>query len=83
MKVPLLPLGMLIVGVLYSLSCMICNEVRGGTPYGTSSVARPKGKLVDMPKDLTIAGPYGKRVAEIGDNTKASHSLTMVYNMCY
>jgi multimeric flavodoxin WrbA len=36
MMVPLLYLGMLIVGVPYSVEGMIHTEARGGTPYGAT-----------------------------------------------
>ena len=65
MMVPLLHLGMLIVGVPYSLPGMIHTEARGGTPYGTTTIAGSKGKLQPTADDLTIARSLGRRVAEI------------------
>jgi NAD(P)H dehydrogenase (quinone) len=65
MMVPLLHLGMLIVGVPYSLPGMIHTEARGGTPYGASTIAGSKGELQPTADDLTIARSLGKRVAEI------------------
>lgn len=65
MIVPLLHLGMLIVGVPYSLPGMIHTEARGGTPYGASTIAGPMGELQPKPEDLAIAKALGKRVAEI------------------
>jgi NAD(P)H dehydrogenase (quinone) len=64
MMVPLLHLGMLIVGVPYSLPGMIHTEARGGTPYGASTIAGPKGELQPTADDLTIARALGRRVAE-------------------
>lgn len=64
MMVPLLHLGMIIVGVPYSTSGMIHTDARGGTPYGASTIAGPQGELQPSPGDLTIAKVQGKRVAE-------------------
>ena len=36
--IPLLHLGMFIVGVPYSLEGMIDTQARGGTPYGASMI---------------------------------------------
>jgi NAD(P)H dehydrogenase (quinone) len=64
MMVPLLHLGMVIVGVPYSTPGMIHTEARGGTPYGASTIAGATGELQPMPGDLAIAKVQGKRVAE-------------------
>jgi NAD(P)H dehydrogenase (quinone) len=64
MMVPLLHLGMLIVGVPYSTSGMIHTEARGGTPYGASTIAGPTGQLQPTQEDLAIAKVQGRRVAE-------------------
>jgi NAD(P)H dehydrogenase (quinone) len=64
MMVPLLHLGMLIVGVPYSTPGMIHTEPRGGTPYGASTIAGPQGELQPTADDLMIARVLGKRVAE-------------------
>jgi NAD(P)H dehydrogenase (quinone) len=64
MMVPLLHLGMLIVGTPYSLPGMIHTEARGGTPYGATTIAGPRGELQPTPEDLAIARALGKRVAE-------------------
>jgi NAD(P)H dehydrogenase (quinone) len=65
MMVPLLHLGMLIVGVPYSLPGMIHTEARGGTPYGATTIAGPRGELQPTPDDLAIAKALGRRVAEV------------------
>ena len=65
MMVPLLHLGMLIVGVPYSLPGMIHTEARGGTPYGATTIAGPRGELQPTPEDLAIAKALGRRVAEV------------------
>jgi NAD(P)H dehydrogenase (quinone) len=65
MMIPLLHLGMLIVGLPYSLPGMIHTEGRGGTPYGASTVAGPRGELAPKAEDLQLGEALGKRVAEI------------------
>jgi NAD(P)H dehydrogenase (quinone) len=64
MMVPLLHLGMIIVGVPYSTPGMIHTEARGGTPYGATTIAGPKGELQPAAEDLEICRVLGKRVAE-------------------
>ena len=65
MMVPLLHLGMLILGVPYSTPGMLHVEGRGGTPYGASTLAGPKNDLKPTDEDLAIARAQGKRVAEL------------------
>jgi NAD(P)H dehydrogenase (quinone) len=65
MMMPLLHLGMLIVGVPYSTPGMLHTTGRGGTPYGASTVAGSDNSLLPTPEDLEIAKALGKRVAEI------------------
>jgi NAD(P)H dehydrogenase (quinone) len=65
MMIPLLHLGMLIVGVPYSTEGMIHTEARGGTPYGPSTIAGAEGELQPHEGDLGIARALGKRVAEV------------------
>ena len=64
MMVPLLHLGMIIVGLPYSLPGMIHTEGRGGTPYGATTIAGAKGELPPKPEDLQLAEALGKRLAE-------------------
>jgi NAD(P)H dehydrogenase (quinone) len=56
---------MLIVGVPYSTDGMIHTEARGGTPYGATTIAGPKGELAPTTEDLAIARAQGRRVAEL------------------
>jgi NAD(P)H dehydrogenase (quinone) len=72
MMVPLLHLGMLIVGVPYSVEGMIHTEARGGTPYGASMIAGLQGELQPKPGDLAIARALGQRVAEITHKVRGS-----------
>src|SRR6516225_6741424 len=65
MMVPLLHLGMLIVGVPYSVEGMLHTEARGGTPYGATAIAGGQGELQPTPEDLDIARALGRRVTEI------------------
>jgi NAD(P)H dehydrogenase (quinone) len=65
MMVPLLHLGMIMVGVPYSTQGMIHTEARGGTPYGATTIAGPRGELQPTPEDLAIAKVLGQRVATI------------------
>jgi NAD(P)H dehydrogenase (quinone) len=65
MMVPLLHLGMVIVGVPYSTPGMLHTEGRGGTPYGASTVAGQRNELKPTPEDLDISRALGWRVAEI------------------
>jgi NAD(P)H dehydrogenase (quinone) len=64
MMIPLLHLGMVILGVPYSTQGMIHTEGRGGTPYGPSTIAGAQGELQPADGDLVIARALGKRVAE-------------------
>lgn len=63
--IPLLHLGMVIVGVPYSTPGMLHTEGRGGTPYGATTIAGQKNELKPAPEDLDIARALGKRVAEM------------------
>src|SRR5579863_6486274 len=65
MMIPLLHLGMLIVGVPYSYEGMIHTDARGGTPYGASTIAGGMGELKPKPEDLELARLQGHRVAMI------------------
>lgn len=65
MMVPLLHLGMIIVGVPYSTPGMLHTEGRGGTPYGATTVAGSQNELKPTSEDLEIARALGRRLAEI------------------
>jgi NAD(P)H dehydrogenase (quinone) len=62
--VPLLHLGMIIVGVPYSTPGMLHTEGRGGTPYGATTIAGQRNELEPATEDLEIARALGRRVAE-------------------
>jgi NAD(P)H dehydrogenase (quinone) len=74
MMIPLLHLGMLLVGLPYSLPGMIHTEARGGTPYGATTIAGPRGELPPKPEDLQLAEALGKRVAEIALKVRSTPS---------
>jgi len=65
MMLPLIHLGAVIVGVPYSYDGMIHTDARGGTPYGASTIAGPRGELQPIPEDLNLARLQGHRVAMI------------------
>jgi len=65
MMVPLVHLGMVIVGVPYSVEGMIHTEAGGGTPYGATTIAGARGELQPSKEDLAIASVLGQRVATI------------------
>ena len=71
MMIPLLHLGMIIVGVPYSTEGMIHTEARGGTPYGPTTIAGPRGELNPQEGDLVIARALGRRVAETAMKLRA------------
>ncbi len=64
MIMPLMHLGMIIVGVPYSTPDMLHTQGRGGTPYGASTVAGPDNSLEPTKEDLDIVAALGKRVAQ-------------------
>jgi NAD(P)H dehydrogenase (quinone) len=71
MMVPLVHLGMVIVGVPYSVEGMIHTEARGGTPYGATTIAGARGELQPSKEDLAIASVLGQRVATITKKLRA------------
>jgi NAD(P)H dehydrogenase (quinone) len=71
MMIPLIHLGMIIVGVPYSTDGMLHTEARGGTPYGATTIAGPRGELQPTPEDLAIAKALGQRVATVAKKLRA------------
>jgi NAD(P)H dehydrogenase (quinone) len=58
--------GMIIAGVPYSTAELLnLSEITGGTPYGASTIAGPRGERQPTANELTIARAQGKHVAEI------------------
>ncbi len=62
--IPLLHLGMIIVGIPYSVQELL-TTTRGGTPYGATAVVGPNADQPPTETDLKIAQTLGQRVAEI------------------
>ena len=69
MWVPLIHLGMLVLGVPYSTPEVMSTQ-SGGSPYGASTVAGPGGELLANDTELTIARAQGKRLAEISGKVR-------------
>jgi NAD(P)H dehydrogenase (quinone) len=64
MMIPMLHLGMIVMGMPYSAPGMIHTEGRGGTPYGPSTIAGARGELQPTKEDLEIGRLFGVRIAE-------------------
>jgi NAD(P)H:quinone oxidoreductase type IV len=64
--------GMVIVGVPYSVPELSnLTEVSGGTPYGASTVAGPRGERQPTANELAIAKAQGRHVARIASKLAA------------
>jgi NAD(P)H dehydrogenase (quinone) len=64
--------GMVIVGVPYSVQELSnVSEISGGTPYGASTVAGPKGERRPTANELAVARAQGRHVAQIATKLKA------------
>ncbi len=58
--------GMIIVGLPYSAPDLAdISEVRGGSPYGASTIAAPDGSRQPSQKELNLASFQGHHVARI------------------
>ena len=58
--------GMIIVGLPYSFQGqMRIDEITGGSPYGASTIAGPKGQRMPSENELSAAWFQGKHVATI------------------
>jgi NAD(P)H dehydrogenase (quinone) len=64
MMVPLFHLGMIMVGIPYSVQELV-STTRGGTPYGATAVVGPNADQPPTEVDLTIARALGERVAQV------------------
>lgn len=67
--VPLMHLGMIVVGVPYSVPEMSTTKT-GGTPYGPTHVAGVNSDNPISQEESTIAKAFGKRVTEIAAKLK-------------
>jgi NAD(P)H dehydrogenase (quinone) len=70
MMIPLIHLGMLIVGLPYSTEGLLHTEARGGSAYGASTIAGARGELQPTKEDLAIAKALGQRVATIASKLR-------------
>jgi NAD(P)H dehydrogenase (quinone) len=58
--------GMVVAGVPYSAKELtFLDEVSGGSPYGASTIAGPRGERTPTANELAIARFQGRHVAEI------------------
>ena len=63
-------MGMLVAGVPYSAQELLnLSELSGGTPYGASTVAGPRGERLPSANELAIARAQGRHI------TKAAAAL--------
>jgi NAD(P)H dehydrogenase (quinone) len=62
---PLLHLGMILVGVPYSVPELFTTRA-GGSPYGPGHVAGAKADRAIDPQEATICRAFGRRLAQIG-----------------
>lgn len=63
---PLLHLGMVLVGVPYSIQELFTTQ-GGGSPYGPGHVAGPDNKRQVDPQEAAICRAFGRRLAEIAN----------------
>ena len=59
MMIPLLHLGMLIVGVPYSVEGMLHTEARGGTPYGQRQLPEERASCSQHGRTSALLGHWG------------------------
>ncbi|MEW6139244.1 MAG: NAD(P)H:quinone oxidoreductase [Thermodesulfobacteriota bacterium] len=62
---PLLHLGMILVGVPYSVSELFTTQA-GGSPYGPGHVAGPDSQREIDEQEAAICRAFGRRLAQIG-----------------
>ncbi len=64
--ITLLHQGMIVVGLPYSFQGQLrLDEITGGSPYGATTIAGPKGERMPSDNELDAARFQGKHVAEI------------------
>lgn len=64
--------GMLIAGVPYSAQELLTlSEMSGGTPYGATTIAGPRGERQPTPNELAVARAQGRHVARAAAAMKA------------
>jgi NAD(P)H dehydrogenase (quinone) len=64
--------GMVVAGVPYSAPELTnLSEISGGTPYGASTIAGPKGERTPTASELAIARFQGRHVAQLAAKLSA------------
>jgi NAD(P)H dehydrogenase (quinone) len=64
--------GMVVSGVPYAAQELLnLDEISGGTPYGASTVAGPRGERTPTANELAIARFQGRHVAQLAAKLKA------------
>ena len=64
--------GMVITGVPYSSQELLnMDEMSGGTPYGATTVAGPRGERQPSANELAVARAQGRHVARVAKAMKA------------
>jgi NAD(P)H dehydrogenase (quinone) len=62
---PLIHLGMILVGVPYSVQELFTTQA-GGSPYGPGHVAGPDSRRAIDPQEAAICRALGRRLAQVG-----------------
>ena len=69
--ISLLHHGMVVVGLPYSFQGQMgIEEIKGGSPYGASTIAGGQGERLPSPVELEAARFQGRHLAEIGKKLK-------------
>jgi NAD(P)H dehydrogenase (quinone) len=64
--------GMVVAGVPYAAQGLLnLDEITGGTPYGASTIAGPRGERTPTANELAIARFQGRHVAQIAAKLSA------------
>ena len=64
--------GMLVAGVPYSnAELLTLSEISGGSPYGATTIAGPRGERLPSANELAIARGQGKHVASLAQKLAA------------
>lgn len=64
--------GMVVTGVPYAAQELLnLEEISGGTPYGASTIAGPRGERTPTANELAIARFQGKHVAQLAAKLSA------------
>ncbi len=73
MQTFLLHHGMVVVGVPYAAQELTAmHEITGGSPYGSTTIAGPKGDRLPSANELAVARFQGRHVATIAAKLKTT-----------